>query len=88
MKSFIVCCDFRGDIESESAAAGVLNRYVGVRIKPDTWVISADVTSALLHRELDSKGFYVFIAEIGGGCRMTQPESIISWFRKNQNVIL
>ena len=45
MKSFIVSCDFRGDDDTASEMGAVLNKYQGIRIKPDTWVISADSTT-------------------------------------------
>lgn len=83
MKSYVVCIDTGGDVSAESLAAGVLNRYRGIRIKPDTWVISADETSDTILRYLKDCGAYVFIAEIRGGCRMIQPKPVVAWFRNN-----
>ncbi|MGE4317334.1 MAG: hypothetical protein AB7E96_00405 [Deferribacterales bacterium] len=85
MKSFIISCDFRGRVEDESAAAGVLNRYNGIRIKRDTWYILSDDSAGHIFDTLKeaAPGIYIFLAELTQGQMISQPWPVRSWFNKN-----
>ncbi len=85
MKSFIVSCDFRGRVEDESAAAGVLNRYNGIRVKPDTWYLLAEDSAEHIFCSLKEAApdIYIFLAELTRGHMISQPWPVRSWFSKN-----
>lgn len=83
MSSYIVCCDFKGDDKAASEAAGRLNKFIGTRLSPDIWIITADVDIDVLYRDVIQSGVYVFIAEINSGVKISQPENLTHWFLKN-----
>ena len=85
MKGYMFSFDFKGSAQADSEAAGILNRYNCIRIKPDVWFIYTDSPINEITGQLAdiAEHYYYFAAEICGGPAMLQPEPVNAWFRRN-----